>query len=132
MCLDLDLIKKAIGWYSWLVRAVYIQSPQAAYIDVCVRNDLTNPSFRSYFSGIHPISFPDDPQQDCNIIFQPLEKQATPEQLVTLAIVITENRELPGMNLFYLHPNLEWRPSYCPRLFDLPSGDDLQEPEKQL
>ena len=123
MCMDFDVIKKAMGWYYRVVRAVFLQSPQAAYIDVCLGNGLTSPSFRNYFSGIHPVSFVDDHHCDCNVVFHPLAKQATPDQMVTLAVAIAEGRELPGMNLFYLHSSLEWRLSYRPKLLDLPSGD---------
>ena len=132
MGIDLDAIKVAMGWYYQLVRAVFIQSHQAAYVDICLGDELTSPSFHSYFTRIHPVLYPDDPQKDCNIVFHPLAEKATPDQMVTLAISIAEGRELPGMNLFYLHSNPEWRPSYRPRLFDLPSDNDLDELEKQL
>ena len=52
--------------------------------------------------------------------------------MVSLTLAISENRELPGMNLFYLHKNPEWRPSYRPRILDLPTADDLDEIEQQL
>ena len=132
MGMDVDVIKVAMGWYYRLVRAVFIQSPQAAYVDICLGDGLTSPSFCNYFTGIHPVSFPDDPQKDCNVVFHPLAEKAIPDQMVTLAIAIAEGREMPGMNLFYLHSNPEWRPSYRPRLFDLPRCDDLDELEKQL
>ena len=61
MAMDLDVVKNAMGWYHCLVRAVFLQSPQTAYIDVCLCDGLTSPSFRKYFSGIHPVSFVDDP-----------------------------------------------------------------------
>ena len=47
-------------------------------------------------------------------------------------IAISESRELPGMNLFYLHKNPEWRPSYRPKILDLPSTDDLDDIQQQL
>ena len=68
------------------------------------------------------MSFEDDPQHDCNAVFHLLVKQATPDQMVTLAVAIAEGKEMPGMNLFYLHSNPHWRPSHRPKLFDLPSG----------
>ena len=132
MGMDLDVIKVAMGLYYQFVRAVFIQSPQAAYVDICLGDGLTSPSFHSHFTGIHPVSLSDGLQKDCNVVFHPLAEKATPDQMVTLAIAIAEGRELPGMSLFYLHSNPEWRPSNRPRLFDLPSGDDLDELEKQL
>ena len=49
--MDLDVVKKAMGWYYCLVRAVLIiQSPQMAFIDVCLGEGLTSPSFREVFS----------------------------------------------------------------------------------
>ena len=122
MFTELDVVKKAMGWYYRLVRAVFFHSPQAAYIDVCLGDGLTSPSFRKYFSGIHPVSFEDDPQHDCNGVFHLLVKQATPDQMVTLAVAIAEGKEMPGIKLFYLHSNPDWRPSQRPKLFDLPSG----------
>ena len=77
------------------------------------------------------MSFPDDPDEGCNVVFHPLQKKARPDQIVTLAISIADGRELPGMNLFYLHLNPDWRPFYRPRIFDLPTGDDLDEIEKK-
>ena len=65
-------------------------------------------------------------------MFHPLAEKARPDQIVTLAIAIAEGKELPGMNLFYLHWNPDWRPSYRPRILDLPTGDDLDELEQQL
>ena len=128
MGMDLDVIKTAMGWYYRLVN----QSPQVAYVDICLGDGLTSPDFRNYFSGIHPVSFPDDPHKDCNVVFHPLAEKARPDQIVTMAITIAEGRELPGMNLFYLFSNPEWRASYRPRIYDLPTGDDLDELEQQL
>ena len=49
------------------------------------------------------MSFPDDPDKDCNVVFHPLQEKVEPDRMVTLAITVGEGRELPGMNLFYLH-----------------------------
>ena len=133
MNMHIDVVKVAMGWYYRLVRAVFIQSPQAAFVDVCLGDEVTSPAFRSYFlSGIHPVSFPDNPDRDCNVVFHPLQEKIEPDRMVTFAIPIAESCELPGMNLFYLHMNPEWRPYYRPRILDLPTGDDLDEIEQQL
>ena len=73
MGMDLDVVKNAMGWYYRLVQAVFIQSPQASYVDICLGDELTSPAFHSYFlSGIHPVSFPDNLNRDCNVVFHPL------------------------------------------------------------
>ena len=129
----IDVVKAAMGWYFRLVRAVYIQSPQAAYVDICIDDEPTSPEFWSYFLlGIHRAFFPDTPDRDCYVVFHPLQQWMEPDRMVSLALAISENRELPGMNLFYLHKNPEWRPSYRPRILDLSTADDLDEIEQQL
>ena len=61
MNMDLDVIKSVTGWYYRLVQAVYFQSPQAAYIDLCIGNELMSPDLKKYFlTGIHHAFFPDD------------------------------------------------------------------------
>ena len=104
MNMSLDVITAAMGWYFRLVHAVYIQSPQAAYVDICIGDEPVSPEFKKYFlSGIHRAFFPDTLDRDCYIVFHPLQEWVEPDKMVTLAIAISEDRELPGMNLFYLH-----------------------------
>ena len=43
--MDVDVVKAALGCYYGLVRTVFIQSPQAAYVDICPGNELTSPGF---------------------------------------------------------------------------------------
>ena len=112
---------------------MFIQSPQASYVDICPGNELTSPGFcHFFFSGIHSASFPDTPEHDCYVIFHPLQEKTRSDQLFTMAIAIAENRELPGMNLQYLHRNPEWKPYSRPKLLDFPTGDDLDDIEQQL
>ena len=133
MNMDLDVIKSVMGWYYCLVRAVYLQSPQAAYIDLCLGNEMMSPDLKKFFlTGIHRAFFPDDPHKDCNVVFHPLQEWVEPDQMLTLATAIAENRELPGLKLFYLHRNPEWKPSYKPRILNLPSADILDDIEQQL
>ena len=102
----IDVIKAVMGWYFRLVRAVYIHSPQAVYVDLCIGEEPVTPELKKYFlTGIHLAFFPDDPHRDCNIVFHPLQEWLEPDRMLSLAIAISENRELPGMNLFYLHQN---------------------------
>ena len=116
-----------------LFGAVFIQSPQAAYVDTCPSNELTTPGFRRFFfTGSHAASFPDTPECDCYVVFHPLQAQARSDQLVNMAIAVAENRELLGINLQYLHRNPEWKPYSRLKLLDLPSGDDLDDIEQQL
>ena len=49
MGMDLEVIKAAMGWYYRLVRAVFIQSPQVAYVDVSLGDAVTSPDFCNYF-----------------------------------------------------------------------------------
>ena len=133
MNMDLDLIKAVMGWYYRLVRAVYIHSPQAAYIDLCIGDEPVSPELKKYFlTGIHHAFFPDAPHGDCNVVFHPLQEWLEPDRMLSLAIAISENHELPGMNLFYLHKNPEWKPSYRPKILELPSADDLDDIQQQL
>ena len=133
MNMDLDLIKNVMGWYYHLVQAVYLHSPQAAYIDLCIGDEPVSPEFKKYFlTGIHCAFFPDAPERDCNVVFHPLQERLEPDRMFSLAIAISEGHELPGMNLFYLHKNPEWKPSYRPKILDLPSTDDLDDIQQQL
>ena len=49
MNMDLDVIKNVMGWYYWLVQAVYLHSPQAAYIDLCIGDEPVSPELKKYF-----------------------------------------------------------------------------------
>ena len=133
MNMDLDVIKNVMGWYYRLVRVVYLHSPQAAYIDLCIGDEPVSPKLKKYFlTGIHCTFFTDTLERDCNVVFHPLQEWLEPDRMLSLAIAISEGRELPGMNLFYLHKNPEWRPSYRPKILDLPSTDDLDDIQQQL
>ena len=103
--------------YYHLVQAVYLHSPQAAYIDLCIGDEPVSPELKKYFlTGIHHTFFTDTPERDFNVVFHPLQEWLEPDRMLSLAIAISKGRELPGMNLFYLHKNPEWRPSYMSRL----------------
>ena len=131
--MDLDVIKSVMGWYYHLVRAVYIHSPQAAYIDLYIGDEPVSPDLKKYFlTGIHRAFFPDDPQRNCNVVFHSLQEWLEPDRMLSLAIAIAEGRELPGKDLFYLHKNPEWRPSYRPKILDLPSADVPDDTQQQL
>ena len=43
--MDLRVVKAALGCYYQTVYFVYIQSPQVAYVDICIGKELTSPGF---------------------------------------------------------------------------------------
>ena len=43
--MDVNIGKAALGCYYGIVRSVYIQSPQVAYVDICPGNELTSQTF---------------------------------------------------------------------------------------
>ena len=43
--MDLRVVKAALGCYNQTVHSVYIQSPQVAYVDICIGKELTSPGF---------------------------------------------------------------------------------------
>ena len=127
--MDVDIVKAALGCYFGIVRSVYIQSPQVVYVDIYPGNEFTSPGFRRFFfTGIHRASFP---THDCNVVFNLLVEMVRSDQLYTMAIAIANNQELSGMNLQYFHKNPEWKPSYMPKILDLPSADDLEDDIQQ-
>ena len=129
MNMDLYVIKNVMGWYYRLV----LHSPQAAYINLCIGDEPVSPELKKYFlTGIHRTFFTDTPKRDCNVVFHPLQEWLEPDRMLSLAIAVSEGHELRGMNLFYLHKNPEWRPSYRPKILDLPSTDDLDDIQQQL
>ena len=73
--MHLDVIKATMGWYFSVVCAVYIQSPQATYIDIYIGDEPVSPEFKKYFlSGIHRAFFPDTLDRDCYVVFHPLQE----------------------------------------------------------
>ena len=54
MGMDLEVVKKAMGWYYQLVRSVFIQSPQMSFVDVCLGDELISQSFKEVCTGISP------------------------------------------------------------------------------
>ena len=106
--MDLPLVKAALGCYYSTVRSVYIQSPQVAFIDICIGKELITPGFHQYFfTGIHRATFPENPVLECNVIFSPLSESVWSDQLYSISVAIADQKELTGMNLQYFHRNLE-------------------------
>ena len=124
--MDLRVVNAALGCYYQTVRLVYIQSPQVAYVDICIGKELTSPGFQQYFfTGIHRATFPENPVLDCNVVFSPLSESVQSDQVYSMAVAIADQKELPGMNLQNFHRNLGWNYLARPKLLDLPSEDEL-------
>ena len=136
--MDLQVVEAALGCYYQTVHSEsyiqsYIQSPQVAYIDICIGKELTSPgSWQFFFNGIHRATFPENPVLDCNVVFSPLSESVHSDQIYSMAVAIADQKELPGMNLQYFHRNLEWNYLARPKLLDLPSGDELDLLGQQL
>ena len=131
--MDLSVIKAVLVCYFKTVHSVYIQSPQVAFIDICIGKEFTSEGFRDFFyNGIHRATFPENPVLDCNVVFTPLSAAIEVNQMYTLARAIPDYKQLPGMNLQYLHRNVEWNPDARPKLLDLPSSDDPDLYEQEL
>ena len=80
--MDLQVVKAALGCYYQTVRSVYIQSPQVAYVDICIGKELMSPGFRQYFyTGIHRATFPENRVLDCNVVFSPLSESVHSDQI---------------------------------------------------
>ena len=124
--MDMDVIKYSMNCHYGLVRSVYIQSPQVAYVDLCIGNELTSYEFRRhFFTGIHRADFPDSLVKGCDVYFDQLVHKIEPDRLYSFAMAIAENKQLPGMNLQYFHRNPTWNPSLRPKILSLPDLDDL-------
>ena len=131
--MDLRVVKAALGCYYQTVRSVNIQSPQVAYVDICIGKELSSPGFQQYFfTGIHRATFPENPVLDYNVVFSPLSESVRSDQVYFMAVAIADQKELPGMNLQYFHRNLGWNYLARPKLLDLPSGDELDLIGQQL
>ena len=123
--MEVDVVRYSMRYHFGLVRSVYIQSPQVAYVDLCLGNDLISDEFKAhFFTGIHRADFPDSLVKDCDVVFHPLVKELTPDQLYSFAIAIAEGKQLPGMNLHYFHRNPYWNPTIRPKILTLPEIDD--------
>ena len=131
--MDIGIIKAALGCYYPIVRSIYLQSPQVAWLDISIGREVLSPVFhRFFYQGIHRASFSDNPVMDCNVVFSPLSESLQAEHLHMFAVAIAEQKSLPGMNLDYFYRNPEWNHLARPKLLDLPSGDDLDLFGQQL
>ena len=52
--MEVDVIRYSLHCHFGQVRSVYIQSPQVAYVDLCLGNDLLSEEFKNHlFTGVH-------------------------------------------------------------------------------
>ena len=110
--MDMDVLKYSLNCHFGLVRSVYFQSPQVAYVDLCLGKELISEEFKNFFfTGVHRAHFPDSLVKDCDVVFHPLAQKIRPDQLYSFAMAIAEDKQLPGMNLDYFHRNPTWNPS---------------------
>ena len=123
--MEVDVVRYSMRCHFGLVRSVYIQSPQVAYVDLCLGNDLISDKFKAhFFTGIHTADFPDSLVKNCDVVFHPLVKKLLPDQFYSFAIAIAEGKQLPGMNLHYFYRNRYWNPTIRPKILTLPEIDD--------
>ena len=122
--MDMDVLKYSLNCHYGLLCSVYFQSPQVAYVDLCLGKDLISDEFKGFFfTGIHRARLPNSLVHDCDIVFHPLAEQVQPDQIYSFAMAIAEDRQLPGMNLVYFHRNPTWNPSLRPKILSLPDCD---------
>ena len=51
---EVDVVRYAMQCHFDQVRSVYVQSPQVAYVDLCIGNDLLTDEFKNhFFTGVH-------------------------------------------------------------------------------
>ena len=57
--MEVDVVRYSMQCHFGLVRSVYVQSPQVAYVDLCLGNDLLSDEFKNhFFTGIHRANYP--------------------------------------------------------------------------
>ena len=110
--MEVDVIRYSLKCHFGLVRSIYIQSPQVAYIDLCLGNDLLPSDFKAhFFTGIHQANYPDSLVKDCDVVFHPLSERLSPDRIYSFALAVAEGKQLPGMNLHYFYRNPYWDPT---------------------
>ena len=123
--MKVDVVRYAMQCHFDQVRSVYVQSPQVAYVNLCIGNDLLTDEFKNhFFTGVHIAHYPNSLVKYCDVIFHPLCSQATPDHIYSFALTIAEGKELPGFNLHYFYRNPEWNLSSRPKILTLPEIDD--------
>ena len=123
--MEVDVVRYSMQCHFGLVRSVYVQSPQVAYVDLCLGNDLLSDEFKNhFFTGIHRANYPNSLVKDCDVVFHSMVTKLTPDRIYSFAIAIAEGKQLPGMNLHYFYRNPYWNPTIRPKILILPEIDD--------
>ena len=123
--MEVDVVRYAMQSHFDQVRSVYIQSPQVAYVDLCIGKDLLPEEFKNhFFTGVHTAHYPQSLVKYCDVVFHSLSSQITADKVYSFALAIAEGKELPGMNLKYFYRNPEWNPACRPKILTLPEIDD--------
>ena len=123
--MEVDVVRYAMQCHFDQVRSVYIQSPQVAYVDLCIGKDLLTEEFKNhFFTGVHTAHYPQSLVKYCDVVFHSLSSQITADKVYSFALAIAEGKELPGMNLQYFYRNPEWNPASRPKILTLPEIDD--------
>ena len=92
--MEVDVVGYSMRCHFGLVRSVYVQSPQVAYVDLCLGNELISDEFKAhFFTGIHRADFSDSLVRDCDVVFHPLAEKITPDRLNSFAIAIAEGQQ---------------------------------------
>ena len=95
--MSMDVLKYSLNCHFGLVHCVYFQSPQVAYVDLCLGHDLICDEFKQFFfTGIHTAQFPRSIVLNCDVVFRPLAEQVLPDQIYSLAMAIAEDKQLPA------------------------------------
>ena len=78
--MEVDVVRYSMRCHFGLVRSVYVQSPQVAYVDLCLGNDLLSDEFKThFFTGIYRTDFPDSIVKNCDVVFHPIAEKLTPD-----------------------------------------------------
>ena len=94
--MEVDVVRYAMKSHFDQVRSVYIQSPQVAYVDLCIGKDLLTEEFKNcFFTGVHTAYYPTSLVQYCDVVFHPLSSQVIADKVYSFALAIAEGKELP-------------------------------------
>ena len=68
--MEIDVVRYSMHCHFDQVRSVYIQSPQVAYVDLCIGNDLLTDEFMNhFFTGVHKANYPHSLVKYCDVLF---------------------------------------------------------------
>ena len=131
--MHIDVVKAVMGWYFRLVHAVYIHSPQAAYVDLCIGDEPVTPELKKYFlTGIHHAFFPDDPHRDCNVVFTLFRNGWSQTECLVWPLLYQRIVNFLEWTCFTCIETLTGHHLTGLRSLGLPSSDDLDDIQQQV